>query len=72
MKHKYQLTVRSPAGPTYAFPLWLDPAHVPIYLAHGLEVDRIYNTVPVWAVRIGLLRTWIAVQDVFAFRWRRL
>lgn len=49
-----------------------DPRHLPEWQADGLDVSLCSNEIPAWAVRLGLLRPWIAVQDlVLRLRLRR-
>lgn len=36
--------------------------------ADGVDVGELINTVPEWAVDMGLLRPWCFVQDVWNFR----
>jgi len=47
-----------------------DPAHLPDWLADGLEVYEVCNVIPEWVQRLGLTRLWCRVQD--AWRWMRL
>lgn len=47
-----------------------DLAHLPDWLADGLEVYEVCNVVPEWVQRLGLTRPWCRVQD--AWRWLRL
>ncbi|GAB2471774.1 hypothetical protein GCM10027082_24070 [Comamonas humi] len=55
---------------TYDFHFKGDPKYIPEWEEQGLEVAEVLNSIPEWAVRAGLLRPWIAVQDFW--RWLRL
>lgn len=47
-----------------------DPAHLPDWLADGLEVYEVCNVVPEWVQRLGLTRLWCRLQD--SWSWLRL
>jgi hypothetical protein len=55
---------------TWAFNFKGDPQYIAEWTADGLEVVEVVNSVPAWAVRLGLLRSWVRVQD--AWRWLRV
>lgn len=69
MKQNFSITVRGKRA-TYAFTFTGDPAHLEGWRADGLEVDQVLNTVPVWAVSLGLTRPWCWAQD--ALQWLRV
>lgn len=53
---------------TWGFSFTADPKHIAEWRADGLEVDEVVNAIPEWAVRLGLAREWVAIQDVLNFR----
>lgn len=55
---------------TWGFPFKADEAHLQEWLADGLHVDEVVNTVPGWVVRAGLTRIWCRAQDVW--QWLRI
>jgi len=67
LRKRYSLTVRG-RHHTWSFTIDAPPEHVADWRADGLEVDELLNTVPEWAVRAGLLRVWVFVQDCFYWR----
>lgn len=42
-----------------------DQSFIDALRADGLEVYEIENTIPQWAVSLGLLRPWCLVQDAW-------
>lgn len=64
MRRRYSLTVRGDQK-AWSFTLDAELEHVADWRADGLEVDEVLNTVPEWAVRWGILRPWVFVQDLF-------
>ena len=44
-----------------------DPKDLPDWHADGLDVGIVMNTIPAWAVSLGLLRPWVFIQDC----WQR-
>mgnify|MGYP000973491095 CR=1 FL=1 len=54
---------------TWAFPFYGDPQHIPDWRADGLEIHEVLNIVPLWVQRLGLVRPWCAVQDLFNFNF---
>lgn len=47
-----------------------DPKHLEEWRADGLEVYEVVNSIPDWAVDLGLTHIWCKVQDLW--RWVRL
>ena len=66
-KKHYSLKIRGKSH-TYTFDVWVDPRHLERWWADGIEIDEVVNTIPQWAVNVGLMRPWIFVQDLFNFR----
>jgi hypothetical protein len=67
MKRPYSVTVRGRYR-TWAFTVNAEPEWVRDWREDGLEVDEVVNTIPVWAVELGLVRVWCWVQDRWNFR----
>ena len=42
-----------------------DPKYLDEWREDGLEIDEVLNSVPAWAVDMGLLNVWCFVQDIF-------
>lgn len=66
---RFAVTVRGKAH-EWSFTFTGHPEHLQDWLDDGLEVYEVLNCVPAWAVNLGLLRPWVAMQD--AWRWLRL
>lgn len=47
----------------WSFPFKGDPKYIPEWEADGLTVTELLNSIPEWAVDLGLLRPWVFVQD---------
>jgi hypothetical protein len=69
MKRSISLVIRGRER-QWGFTFEADPRHLPEWQADGLEVALCQNEIPGWAVKLGLLRPWVALQDLF-FRLRR-
>lgn len=69
MKTTLQIVVRGKTK-TYAFVFKGDPKYIKEWQEQGLDIDEVLNSIPEWVVRAGLMRPWIAVQDVW--RWLRI
>ena len=54
----------------YGFPFRGDPEYLREWRDNGFDIDEVLNTIPVWAVRLGLTRIWCRAQD--AWQWLRL
>jgi len=56
----------------WSFCFYGNPKHLDDWLADGLEVALVENTVPAWLPKWVPVRWWCFVQDVFNFRnpWR--
>jgi hypothetical protein len=61
MQKLYEITVKG-KWKKWAFNFWADD-HMKEWEKDGLEVTRILNTVPEWAVKMGLTRIWCWLQD---------
>ena len=68
MKKPLQIVVRGKTE-SFAFTFLGDPKYLGEWRAQGLDIDEVVNNIPAWAVRAGLTRPWIAVQD--AWKWLR-
>ncbi len=66
-KKRYSLTVRG-QNHEWSFTIEALPAHVEDWRAGDLIVDELLNTIPEWVVRVGLLRPWVFLQDMFYLR----
>lgn len=44
------------------------PEYLAALRADGLEVYEVLNTIPVWIARLGLVRPWCFLQDLFNFK----
>jgi hypothetical protein len=69
VKGTCQIVVRG-KHKTWAFNFPADPKYLPEWEADGLEVYEVTNSIPEWAVNLGLTRPWVAVQDFW--NWIRL
>lgn len=69
MKRTLSITVRG-KHKTWCFNFKGDPKYLAEWEADGLEVYELLNTIPEWAVNMGLTRIWCRVQD--AWQWLRL
>jgi hypothetical protein len=69
MKQRYTITVNG-AHKRWCFDFEADPQYVEEWRSDGLEIDELGNSIPLWVVRLGLLRPWVAAQD--AWNWLRL
>lgn len=45
-----------------------DPKHIDDWRADGLKVFEVVNSIPEWAVNLGLTHIWCRMQDVFNFK----
>lgn len=70
MKRQYSITVRGKSGAQYGFTFVGHPEHIEGWIAEGFDITEVLNTIPAWAVAIGLTRPWCAAQDLW--RWMRL
>lgn len=58
----------------WSFEFYGDPKYLEEWRADGLEVTEILNTIPKWAVDIGVpVRWWFFAQDILNFNnpWRK-
>lgn len=63
MKRSMALIVRG-REKEWGFTFQGDPRHLEDWRADGLDVSLCHNEVPAWAVKFGLLRPWVAAQDL--------
>lgn len=66
MKTTCQIVVRGKTK-TWAFNFTADPKYIAEWEADGLDVSEVLNTIPEWAVDLGLTRLWVAIQDGWRF-----
>lgn len=66
-KKLFSVTVRGNRH-TWSFHFYGDSSNLQTWRDDGLEIDEIINTIPEWAVDLGLLRPWCFFQDLFHFR----
>ena len=64
MSKRYSITVRGKFH-TWSFPVTAKSAWVEEWRNDDLEIEEIVNTIPVWAVDVGLLRACMFIQDLF-------
>ena len=64
MKQKISITVKG-RNSSWSFQFLGDPKHLAQWRADGLEVAEVLNTVPQWAVQLGLLKPWVRIQDIW-------
>lgn len=69
MKRKIEVMIRGKEK-LWGFTFYGDPKYLEEWRADGLEVNEVYNTIPLWAQQLGLTRIICRVQD--AWRWLRL
>lgn len=51
----------------WSFHTKADPKYLPEWEADGLQIFILENSIPEWAVDLGLTRIWCRVQDVWKF-----
>lgn len=62
---KYTVTVRGHRR-EWVFDIGnAEPQHIEQWRADGLVIDEVVNTIPDWAVTLGLTHLWCVVQDIF-------
>lgn len=62
MTKKYHLTVDGDRY-RYTFDVWVNPQYIDEWRKDGLDIVENVNTIPLWAVNMGLMGLWIAIQD---------
>ena len=67
MKRKYLLEIRGQRH-EWMFKIEGTPEALEDWRADGLTVHELENTIPEWAVNLGLLRPWVFIQDLFYLR----
>lgn len=61
---KYTVTVRGHRR-EWVFDIGnAEPQHIEQWRADGLVIDEVVNTIPDWAVTLGLTNLWCVVQDI--------
>lgn len=53
---------------TWDFVFYGDPKYIKDWEEDGLSVWITVNVIPAWVARLGLIRIWCFVQDVFNFK----
>lgn len=71
MKKLYSLEIQGKTK-TWSFNFYGDTKYLDEWREDGLHIDEVLNTIPEWAVNIGLTKVWIFIQDVFNFRFKYL
>ena len=66
-KKRLTITVRGKEK-AWSFETIGDTKYLNDWRADGLEIDELCNTIPGWAVNVGLTRPWCFCQDVFNFK----
>jgi hypothetical protein len=69
MKQMCSITVKGKTK-TWCFNFLADTKYLAEWEADGLEVYEVMNSIPDWAVDLGLTKPWVRVQDLW--RWLRL
>lgn len=64
---RYGLTVHG-KNHTWLIDVEARPEHVEDWRNDGLLIDELVNSIPEWAVALGLTKPWCCVQD--ALNWR--
>lgn len=52
---------------SWSFEFYGDPKYLDEWRQDGLEINEIVNTIPLWAIDLGLTKIWIFFQDLFNF-----
>lgn len=66
MKQMMSITVKG-REKTWAFNFKADKKHLADWEADGLEVYEVLNSIPEWALKMGLGQVWMKVQDAWRF-----
>ena len=61
-KRKYTILVRG-RRETWSFHIQEDPKYLGMWLADGLQIDPLENTIPQWVDTLGLTGLWMKLQD---------
>lgn len=67
MNRRMCIRIRGKSGALFGFPFAGDPKYIEGWQAEGFDVYEVLNTVPRWAVQLGLTRVWFRSQDVWQF-----
>lgn len=67
MKKKLSIEVKGNCK-TWSFSFYGDTKYLDEWREDGLKIDEVVNTIPVWAVKLGLTRIWFLIQDIFNFK----
>lgn len=62
-KKLYSITIRG-RKKEWGFDVWVDPKYVPEWREDGIKIERVYNEIPQWIVKLGLVDFWCWLQDV--------
>lgn len=49
MKKLYSITVKGKQK-EWGFDVWLDPKYLPDWREDGLQIDEVFNIIPVWVL----------------------
>ena len=67
-KKIHALIVRGRSGQRYMFLTAVDPRLVEGWQSDGIDIDPVANIIPRWVARIGCVRAWCFLQDIFNFK----
>lgn len=70
MKKNLCITVVGKSGAAYCFEFQGEEKWVSEWVADGLDIDEVVNTIPAWVALSGLTRPWCWLQD--RWQWLRL
>lgn len=68
MKKLMSITVSGKIN-QYCFHFYGRPQDLEKWREEGLQIEMVENTIPAWAVKIGLSRIWCKMQDIFNFKF---
>lgn len=63
MKKNLCITVVGKSGALYCFDFQGEEKLITEWVADGLDVEEVVNTIPAWVAMIGLTRQWCRLQD---------
>lgn len=56
----------------WSFNFYGDTKDLETWRQDGLEINEVINSIPEWAVNMGLTRLWFFFQDLFNFKFKDL
>jgi hypothetical protein len=62
MQNLYEITIKG-KWHKWSFTFWAKDNMVD-WEKDGLEVRQVFNTIPVWVVKMGLTNVWCRLQDI--------